>query len=439
MPNRNNLLGTTFTCSCGQTHHVPTRTILYAEDAFERLPSLIESCVQGRRIVLLADTRTWDIAGEKTKQSLEQKGWTCQELVIPDPDSKSPICDDHTFGRLNRCFPDADMALAVGSGVVCDLTKWLSFERRIPFAVLATAATMNGYTSANVAPTIKGVKTLLVARAPLAVFAVPSIVAGAPFELTAAGLGDVIAKPISTADWMMNHIYNGEPFCRTCSELINSLEPYYFDCPEHIRERRPQAMEALMNALLYSGIAMTMIGTSAPASGGEHLLSHTLDMMSGMDGQKHDLHGRQVGVGTILSAALYEKIFEIQTPEFQAMPKLDRAFWAKRIDSVSQQYEQKVPVLEAMAETMRHGDIWRNFLDRCRSLLRSPSQIKQCLQTAGGAHTFADIQCSRTRLRQAILHMHEIRKRPTIVDLAWMLGILPYAADEIIDRWLTPE
>ena len=439
MSNRKELLGKTFVCSCGQTHTVPTQTILYAEDSLERLPSHLESCVQGRRIVLLADTRTWDIAGEQARQSLEKKGWSCQVLMIPDQDSKSPICDDNTFDRMNRCFPKADVALAVGSGVVCDLTKWLAFEHRIPFSVLATAATMNGYTSANVAPTIKGVKTLLVAQAPLAVFAVPSIVANAPFELTAAGLGDVIAKPISTADWIMNHLYNGEPFCRTCSELINSLEPYYFDCPEHIRERRPQAMEALMNALLYSGIAMTMIGTSAPASGGEHLLSHTLDMMSGMDGGEHDLHGRQVGVGTILSAALYEKIFEIQTPQLNSLPTLDRAFWARRLESVSRQYESKVPVTEAMIGKLQDQDRWRKFLDQCRSLSRTPKQIKQCLQAAGAAHTYADIQCSRDRFVDAVLHMHEIRKRPTVVDLAWMLGILPDAAEDIIDQWLRPE
>ncbi len=436
MPNQNEILGKTFACPCGQVHTVPTRTLLYAPDAIERLPSILESCVQGHRIVLLADTRTWTIAGEEAVQSLEKKGWSCSVLRIPDRDLKSPVCDDGTFEQLRLGFPPVDAALAVGSGVVCDLTKWLAFEHRIPFAVLATAATMNGYTSANVAPTINGVKTLLVAQAPLAVFAVPSIVAGAPFELTAAGLGDVIAKPVSTADWLMNHLFNGEPFCKTCSELINSLEPGYFDFPEHLRDRTPRAMEALMNALLYSGIAMTMIGTSAPASGGEHLLSHTLDMMSGIDGTDHDLHGRQVGIGTIVSAALYEKIFEIQTPQVNPLPKLDRVFWARRIDSVSRQYEQKIPVIEAMIAKLQHGDRWRVFLDRCRSLCRTPGQIKRCLQAAGAAHTCADIRCSRDRLGEAILHMHEIRKRPTVVDLAWMLGILPSAAEEIIDRWL---
>ncbi len=436
MLKREELLGRTFACSCGQIHTVDTRILRYAEDAVAHLPSDLASCVSGRRVAVLADTRTWAIAGRQATESLRQQGWSCQEFIVPDRAGKSPICDDVTFADLNARFPEVDAALAVGCGVVTDLTKWLAFEHGVPFAVLATAPTMNGFTSANVAPAIDGVKTLLVARAPVAVFAAPSIMAAAPFELAAAGLGDAIAKPVSTADWVMNHLFNAEPFCRPCSELINSLEAYYFEFPEHLRERRPQAIEALVNALLYSGIAMTMIGTSAPASGGEHLLSHTLDMMSALDGQEHDLHGRQVGVGTIVAAVLYEKVLHVERPEPVPLPDMDGAFWGSRADHVGRQYEQKIPVVEAMREKMQQGGLWREFVNRGRPLVRPPTQIKDCLRRAGAAHTCADIGCSPDRVRRAMLHMHEIRKRPTVVDLAWMLGILPGAVDDIIERWL---
>ena len=305
------LLNTTFDCECGRSHKVPVRSIIYAEDATECLPEVLGSLVKGRRIVLVADKRTWDIAGKSAKEALEQTDWSVQNIVVPNTNHGGPICDEPTHAWLNEQMPTADIALAVGTGVVNDLTKWSAFDKDIPYVVFATAATMNGYTAANVAPTINGIKTLIRARAPLAVFAIPSIIIEAPFELTAAGLGDTIAKPISTADWIFNSLFCGESFCRYCSEIINSLEPYYFEHSEDIINRKPAAIEALFNALLYSGIAMTIIGTSAPASGGEHLLSHTLDMMSGIDGIEHDLHGRQVGVGTIFASALYEYIFKI--------------------------------------------------------------------------------------------------------------------------------
>jgi glycerol-1-phosphate dehydrogenase [NAD(P)+] len=259
-----------------------------------------------------------------------------------------------------------------------------------------------------------------------------------PFELTAAGLGDTIAKPFSTADWLFNNIFCDEDFCRYCSEIINSLEAYYFNHPEDIRTRQPAAIEALLKALLYSGIAMTIIGTSAPASGGEHLLSHTLDMMSSIDGVPHDLHGRQVGIGTIFSAALYKRIFQIEIPKSFSFPSdIDSTFWGSLAENVRRQYEQKKSMLETISEKLTDAQTWQTFISAAHDQVRSPNEIKHCLKTAGAAHTFADIKCSRERFLATVLHMHEIRKRPTIIDLAWILGILPDSADEIIDKWLT--
>ncbi|MBC8468824.1 MAG: iron-containing alcohol dehydrogenase [Planctomycetes bacterium] len=436
--NLDKLLDTTFTCQCGRSHKVPIRNIIYSEDALVHLPEVLSSLVNGRHIVLVADLRTLDILGRHAREVLEQAGWSVHQIIVPDSSHGSPVCNDTTHNWLNEHFPPADIALAVGSGVINDLTKWSAFEHDLPYAVVATAATMNGYTAANVAPTLKGVKTLITARAPLAVFAVPSVIINAPSELTAAGLGDTIAKPLSSADWLFNNIFCNENFCRYCSEIINSLEPYYFNKPEDIKTRRPAAIEALFNALLYSGIAMTIIGTSAPASGGEHLLSHTLDMMSSLDGVPHDLHGRQVGIGTIFSAALYERIFKIETPKPLSPPSdIDSTFWAGLAENVRDQYDLKKSALKTIYEKLTDAQIWQSFISAARQQVRSPDEIKNCLKTAGAAHTYADIKCSRERLMTAVLHMHEIRKRPTIIDLAWILGILPDSANEIIDTWLT--
>jgi len=183
---------------------------------------------------------------------------------------------------------------------------------------------------------------------------------------------------------------------------------------------------------------MTVIGTSAPASGGEHLFSHTLDMMSSIDGIPHDLHGRQVGLGTIFASALYERIFKIETPVCHPYPvDIDSTFWGSLAGNVRQEYEQKIPKLRTICEKLADGKTWNAFLAAARQQVRTPEQIKNCLKTAGAAHTFAGIGCDREHVLAAALHMHQIRKRPTIIDLAWILGILPGAAGEIIDRWLT--
>jgi glycerol-1-phosphate dehydrogenase [NAD(P)+] len=452
--NRKELLNPTFDCECGRRHHVPIKKFIYAEDALEQLPEVLGSFVGGRRVVVIADRRTWDIAGRRAHDILGQSHWSVHDIVVPDGDRGGPVCDDTTHDWLNACLPPADIVLAVGSGVINDLTKWSAFDRGLPYAVMATAASMNGFTAANVAPTLQGVKTLIRARAPLAVLAMPSVIVGAPFELTSAGFGDVIAKPVSSADWLLNHVFFGEHFCRYCSEIFSELEPYYLERPGDVKDREPAAIEALFKALLYSGIAMTIMGTSAPASGGEHLLSHTLDMMSSIDGVPHDLHGRQVGLGTLFASALYERIFQVESAEHAGaavraqrsraaardLPvpaDIDSRFWGPLAESVRQQYQPKKPMLESMAEKLADGKTWRAFLTACRDKVRPPDRIKSCLQAAGAAHIFADIGCSRERFLAAVLHMHEIRQRVTVVDLAWVLGILPGAAEEIVDGWLT--
>jgi len=141
-------------------------------------------------------------------------------------------------------------------------------------------------------------------------------------------------------------------------------------------------------------------------------------------------------VGTIVAAVLYEKVLHVERPEPVPLPYMDRAFWGSRANHVGRQYEQKIPVVEAMREKMQQGGLWREFVNRGRPLVRPPTQIKDCLRRAGAAHTCDGIACSPDRVRRAMLHMHEIRKRPTVVDLAWMLGILPGAVDDIIERWL---
>jgi len=438
MMNPRELLGKTFDCECGRSHDVPIRKLIYTEEALDQLPDVLGSLVDERRVLVISDQRTWDIAGRRAHDTLKKSNWSVSHIIVPDKNHSGPVCDDITHDWLNKSLPPADIALAVGSGVVNDLTKWSAFDHDMPYVVMATAASMNGYTAANVAPTLNGVKTLIRARAPLAVFAVPSIIVEAPFEMTAAGLGDVIAKPVSTTDWMLNHIFNGEHFCRYCSEIFSIVEPNYLDHPEDVKDRKPAAIEALFNALLYSGIAMTIMGTSAPASGGEHLLSHTLDMMSSVDGVPHDFHGRQVGLGTLFASALYERIFRIESPDCSSLaPDIDKAFWGPIAESIDKQYQAKKATLESMRTKLTDNGTWQSFLASCRPKIRPPEQIKSCLRTAGAAHTIADIGCSRERLLAAALHMQEIRSRPTVIDLAWAVGILPEATEKIIDEWLT--
>ncbi len=439
------LLGTSFECDCGRVHHVPVRRLLYEAGVVDSLPEIVrESCGDVRHVALIADVRTWEVCGEDARNALVKGGLDTTRIIVPDRGSRSPVCDEVTFqalaGQLRGRQPD--VVVAAGSGVINDLCKWASFEVGIPYLVVATAASMNGYSAANVAPTIAGVKLLIEARPPLAVIAEPSIIERAPREMTTAGFGDVIAKHQSNADWLVNHRLFDEYYCDFCAGIVSDIEHLYLDHPEDIGDGKPQAVRALFEALFGTGLAMTLVGTSAPASGGEHLLSHTLDMMAELREESHDLHGRQVGVGTLLSAALYQRVLAAENPTVRDLPaEVDERFWGvpSAAAAIHEQYNAKKQRLAPARETLGKTKAWDGLRGNLSTEVKPPQVIRDWLQRAGGAVCYADIGCSREQVRAAILHMHEIRKRFSIVDLAWLAAVLPDAVDDLIDEWLSDD
>lgn len=436
------LLGTSFACDCGRVHAVPVRRFLYDRDAVDALPEImLQGEGHSRHAVVVADVRTWEVCGERVQDVLTKAGVEAVRVLVPDGRNGGPVCDDVTVGPLVEQVRGLhpDWVVAVGSGVINDLSKWASFQLGLPYLVVATAASMNGYSSANVAPTVAGVKLLIEARPPVAVVARPDIIEQAPRAMTAAGFGDTIAKHQSTADWVMNRLLFDEYYCQFCAGIVTDIEPLYLDRPEDIRDGKAQAMGGLFEALFWTGMAMTLVGTSVPASGGEHLFSHTLDMIAACRGERHDLHGRQVGLGTVLSAALFQKVLALDSPALAPLPTaIDASCWPvpSVVASVAEQYASKRQRVESIPQKIARRDTW----DRLRTALaaegKTPETIRAWLHRAGAAVSRADIGCSRERVRSAILHMHEIRRRFTIIDLAWLTGVLPGQADDLIDEWL---
>lgn len=414
------------------------RAFFYGPAAARQLAEELKAEVAGRTAVVLFDVRTRAAAGEAALAALRHAGWTALEFLVPDGGHGAPpVCDDVTKDRVKPQLPRANVMVAVGSGVINDLTKWLAAELSLPYAVYATAASMNGYTAANVAPAIRGVKSLFRASAPRVVAADPRVVEQAPFELTTSGLGDVIAKPVSTADWVINHRIFGEAFSPAVAAVINRIEPSYLDHPDDIAARGGSAVRGLMEALVYSGCAMTLQGSSLPASGGEHLISHALDMMAHVDGIKHDLHGRQVGVGTIFAAECYRRVLAMDRPVFRPVHvPFDRAVWGPIADAVAAEHSNKLGPMDAACRHLNAPGNWEAITAEITPILRRPETIKDCLRRAGAAHRVVDLGIDKQRFLTAVRECAAIRRRFTSMDLAWAAGVLPGAAEEIVHQWL---
>lgn len=432
------LLGTTFDCDCGKTHRIDVEQLIYASDAVARLGAVVAPYRGTGSLNLVADRRTFEVVGRQAANALEKAGWTVHEEIVPDPAHGDPICDDRTRAVLEpRLAQPCDLLVAVGSGVINDLCKWIAADSGTPYVVIATAASMNGYASENIAPAIQGVKRVISGTVPKVILAVPSIIESAPDKLTGAGLGDVVAKPVSMTDWRINHLLFEEYYCPVCAGLIADLEPMYMEHPEGIRTRDPATIKALFDALVFSGVSMTMAATSFPASGGEHLISHVLDMTAMRDGHPHDYHGRQVGLGSVFALALYERLLALENPAFEVrVEDTDQSYWKELACVVDEEHAGKRERAVKAVERLREPGMW----DACRSIIsestRSASAVKACLAEAGAAHCIDHIGVERAAFVEALRHCHQIRERYTVVDLARAAGLMPEVIDEIVEEYL---
>ena len=431
------LYGQTLECECGRTHQILPREVVYASDATGRLPEVCRRAAEGRRVAVLYDVRTGEVAGEAAAEALRQDGWTVRALLVPDgPAGRWPACDDVTRDRLVERLDKVDLFVPVGSGVMTDLAKWLADPASLPYVPFATAASMNAYASSNIAPAVEGVKRVVYSQPPAAVVSSPQILADAPYEMTVAGLGDVLAKSVSSPDWYLNGELFGDYYCSRSVGLVADLEPRYLGRPEDIRARKGEAIEALFQALLLTGVAMTMAQTSSPASGAEHLISHSLDMLAAAEGTEHDLHGRQVGLGTVLTCELYRRVLAVESPTFvQTATEVDRSFWGPLADGVADEYEQKLPRMAAAREKLQRGGVWDDLRSKLAGIVRPPERVRDCLTRAGGATTAEHVGTDRTRLLEVFRRCNQIRARFTVLDLAMLIGVMPGAAAEIVDGW----
>ena len=430
-------LGPAVHAALGDKRALLPRKLLLGHDAAVELARELRDETNGRRATLLFDARTHAAGGAELSRALVAEGFTVRELLVSDHGGHAPVCDDVTKARLQAGLPPSDVLVGAGSGVISDLVKWMAFDAGLPAAIFGTAASMNGYAAANVAPSVQGVKTLIHARAHRLVAADPRVLAAAPAALTSAGLGDVIAKTVSTADWKMNDLLFGEAYSDAVAGIIDHVQDRFLSEPRKLRARDEDALSALFQALVYSGCAMTLQGSSLPASGGEHLISHALDMRAQVDGVPHDLHGRQVGVGTIFAAALYERALALDAPRFVARPlPLDRAAWGPIADVVAEYHRKQAARMAEACARLAHGDTWQRVRAAIAPMLPRAQWVKDVLEQAGAAHRIVDIGIDRERLLWAVRNGAQIRERFTSLDLGWALGLLPDAADDIVDRYL---
>ena len=246
----------------------------------------------------------------------------CQVLVL---DAEELHADEHAVEIVeNYMDEDIDLILAVGSGTIHDISRYIAFQYKIPFISVPTAASVDGFVSNVAAMTWKGMKKTVPAVPPMAVFADTSIFARAPKRLTASGISDLFGKYICLADWKIAHLLTGEYICSRIIELEEKALRTVTSSLRDIAQGDAEGCEELMYALILSGLAMQMVGNSRPASCAD--ASSLPFVGNGSDQRKTGrLHGEKVSVGTLLVLERYKQIARaIRNGECRVIPYEDR-------------------------------------------------------------------------------------------------------------------
>jgi glycerol-1-phosphate dehydrogenase [NAD(P)+] len=427
-----------------------TTDVVIGDGALDSVADVFERSFGERAAVVIADENTVEVAGITVSRKLEASG---RELIEPFVFAGRPTVHadyEHIEALTHSLRSHAAIPIAVGSGTVNDLVKRASHECDRPYMSVATAASMDGYTSFGAAITKNGFKQTLECPAPRAVVADLRVLIEAPTRMTSAGYADLLAKITAGADWIVADVLEIEPMRPKVWALVQEPLRGATARPGDLHAGDPRAMEELIEGLVMSGLAMQAASSSRPASGAEHQFSHLWEM-EGLgerpDGDQPPLsHGFKVGVGTVSIAALYERVLERDFARLDTESAV-RAWPAweeveRRVRSAvgaGDLYEAAIAETRAKYVEARElarrlellAERWPALRDRVRKQLIPAEQVRAQLKAAGCPTTPPEIGLDIDGFKATYRRAQMIRRRYTILDLANETGVLDACVDEL--------
>ena len=422
-----------------------TKALWVGPGVISRIAELFSEQFPGKRAVIIADNNTYRVAGQYvqeffTKAGIEQ----VSPFIITDSEfhAEYSYIDSLTdFLKSNDAIP-----VAVGSGTINDLTKLSSYLTDRRYMCVATAASMDGYTSFGASITANAAKQTFNCPAPQACLADIDIISNAPLEMTAAGYADLFAKIVAGADWILADALGLEPIHEQAWDIVQGGLQDALSDPEGVKNGNPESISKLLEGLMLGGFAMQCSQTSRPASGAEHYFSHLWDMEHHLFNGKTVSHGFQVSLGTIAITAFYEQMLNTPIEKLDIKVACDAWPTAEKIeDAVMKLFGKTAFIDRCLQETrakyidktqlysqlQQFVDKWPETKARLEKQLLPLEDARAKLKAVGAPVDPEDIGLSRNKLRETFINSQFLRNRYTIIDLAvranymeqWLEGI----------------
>lgn len=431
-----------FTCSCGRSHYAPVKKVSIKKGALENLPVFAKE-LGFRKLYLISDAITYDIAGKRCMALLQNAGIDAQIHIL-----QYTGYDEATIGEILFDMPlDYDLAVAVGTGSINDMTRFFSHRTGRPFFTVATAAPMDGFASSISALNINHLKTTVGAQSPTAIIGDTDILKSAPYQMIAAGLGDLMGKFTCLCDWKISKVITGEHYCENIVALVEDCIQNVLKDADQAVARKPRVLGDIMNGLVLTGVAMSLYGNSRPASGCEHHMSHYWEMMFEQAGEKPAAHGIQVGVATVLVLKAVEALRRYGNPNFTAARRYaltyDFGAWIKQIRTAYGNAADGIIAIESEAQknnpeqVLSRIEAMEAHWDEITMLLQelpSASYMEGLLRELQAPTRPEDIGVSRELLKNTLLYCKEVRPRYTFLQMLWDLGILEEIAETVVQE-----
>ena len=273
------------------------RAVVVGHDTLSRTVEAVDDVGLTGRPLLVTSPTPNSVAGERVLADFEAAGADPAVVVI----------ESATFGAVERVVQavgdaDADYLVGIGGGKAIDVAKMAGSRTDLEFVSVPTAASHDGIVSGRGSIPEGDARHSVAAAPPVVVIADTMVLADAPWELTTAGCADIISNYTAVKDWQLAQRLRNVEYSHYAATLSEMTAELLVDTADTIRPGLEESAYSVVQALVSSGVAMSIAGSSRPASGAEHLFSHQLDRLA----PGTALHGHQVGIGTIMMMYLHE-------------------------------------------------------------------------------------------------------------------------------------
>jgi len=409
------LLCTKSDCACGKVHTCDIENVIIKKNAISEL-TRADICGKYEKIVLVCDNNTYKAAGEKVEKVLGDK---VETLVLFQTDGFLVPNEESVAVLRAKLTGDTQLIVGVGSGVINDLCKYVSFNKGLPYYIVATAPSMDGYASKGAAMLMGGMKITYNTHVPKCIIGDVDVLRNAPLEMIKSGYGDIIGKFSCLNDWRLSQVVNGEDVCEYIYGLTYETTLGMSKMGKAVIARTDDSIEYLMKALVIVGIAMAYMGNSRPASGSEHHLSHYFEVVGLLRNEPYFCHGTDVAYSMYETQKMREKLLTLDAP---AKKEFDREEWEKNIrrvygtsadgiialqEKLGWIYEDKMPIYTAK---------W-NEIKKVLSEVPSCEEIKQMLCDAQLPLDDFYRMYSEEKLADAVIYAKDLKDRYTVLWL----------------------